>query len=222
VNMVGNAAQDLDRLADYVDAVVHRPLEYRTAGALEVRFPERIIDLVAVPYNEETLVPERRGSSRLVRESIAPGAFAGVERRANRVKVNRAHDVEAVVGRALALHPDRAEGLVAELRISKGPTGDDILELAADGALDASVAFAPFPGGEEWLENRTARRITKAYLGHIALTGDPAYDGAQVLAVRSSAPALLPVARVPTPNLDRILAERRARESGLDLTAPEA
>jgi len=213
-------ADALEELADYVDAVVHRPLEYRTAtGALEVRFPERIIELVAVPYNEETLVPERRGSSRFVRESIAPGAFAGVEKRANRVKVNRAHDLEAVLGRAVALHPDRDEGLVAELRISKGPTGDDILELAADGALDASVAFAPFPGGEQWLENRTARRITKAYLGHIALTGDPAYEGAQVLDVRRRAPEPAPV-RVATPNLDRILLERHARAHGLTLDAP--
>lgn len=201
--------------------LTRRPLEYRRAGALEVRHPERVIELVAVPYDEETLVPHR---GRMVRETIAPGAFDGVERRANRVKVNRAHDVEDVLGRALALHPDRPEGLVAELRISRGPRGDDVLELAADGALDASIGFAPMPGGEQWNGDRSARRITRAYLGHIALTADPAYDGARVLAVRSSGPVVVPPApaRVPTPNLDRVLAERAARASGLDLTAREA
>lgn len=221
VNMLGNTVEDLE-LAEYAVAELgRRPLEYRRAGALEVRHPDRTIELVAVPYDEETLVPWR---GRMIREAVAPGAFAGVERRANRVKVNRAHDVEEVLGRALALYPNRPEGLVAELRISRGPKGDEVLELASDGALDASVGFAPMPGGEQWAPDRSARRITRAYLGHIALTADPAYDGARVLAVRS-APAsytLPAAARVPTPNLDRILTERRARESGLDPTPLEA
>jgi HK97 family phage prohead protease len=219
VSMIGNTVEDLE-LAEYAFAEVgRRPLEYRRAGTLEVRHPERTIELVAVPYDEETLVPWR---GRMIRETVAPGAFAGVERRANRVKVNRAHEVEEVLGRALALHPERPEGLVAELRISRGPKGDEVLELASDGALDASVGFAPMPGGEQWAPDRSGRRITRAYLGHIALTADPAYDGARVLAVRSSGLAVPAPSPVATPNLDRILAERRARESGLDLTPREA
>lgn len=216
-NMVGNTAQDLDELADYVDDALRRPLRFRTAGAMTVDYPERIIEMVAVPYDEETVV---RNHGRWVRETIAPGAFAGVERRANRVKVNLAHDVEAVVGRAMALHPERPEGLVAELRISRTPRGDDMLALAADGAIDASVGFAPMPGGEQWNGDRSACRITRAYLGHIALTGDPAYEGANVLAVRASAPVSLPAARVPTPNLDRVLLERAARIAGFPLDEP--
>lgn len=198
------------------DAVMaYRPLEYRKAGAMSVRHPERIIELVAVPYDEEALVPYR---GRYIRETIAPGAFDGVERRANRVKVNLAHDVEAVLGRAVALHPERPQGLVAELRISRTPKGDDMLELAADGAIDASVGFAPMPGGESYNAERTVRRITRAYLGHIALTGDPAYEGANVLAVRSAA-AVTPVVVAPTPNLDRLALERLARAHGFDLPA---
>jgi len=211
-NMIGNTAEDLGALDDVEP--IRRPLLYRTAGPMTVDYPERIIELVAVPYGEETVVRER---GRWVRESVAPGAFAGVERRANRVKVNLAHDVEAVVGRAMALHPERAEGLVAELRISRTPRGDDMLALAADGAIDASVGFAPMPGGEQWNGDRSARVITRAYLGHIALTGDPAYEGANVLAVRASAPAELPAPRVLTPNLDRILLERAARAAGFPL-----
>ena len=124
--------------------------------------PEGGTPVVAVPYDEETRVPYR---GRWVVETIAPGAFDGVERRANRVKVNLAHEVEAVLGRAVALRPSDPRGLVAELRISKTPKGDDVLELAADGALDASIGFAPMPGGEQWLDGgRTRRRITRAYL----------------------------------------------------------
>ncbi len=54
------------------------------------------------------------------------------------------------------------------------------LNYYADGILDASIGFAPFPGGEHYTENRSRPRITKAYLGHIALVGEPAYDTANV------------------------------------------
>lgn len=190
-------------------ALMRMPMEWRTARTVDVRFPDRVVELVAVPYNEETQVMK---NGRWIVESVAPGSFDGVERRANRVKVNRDHDLAQTIGRCAALHPSRTEGLVAQLRISRTPLGDETLELCADGALDASVGFAPFPGHEHYTENRTRRLITKAFLGHIALTPDPAYEGAQVLAVRSWSGAVqeqhLPV---PTPNLDRILAERMQR-----------
>ena len=62
-------------------------------------------------------------------------------------------------------------------------------------------------------------RITRARIGHVALTGDPAYPGARVLAVRSSGPGE-GAARVPTPILDRILLERRLEAVGMTLDAP--
>ena len=174
------------------------PIEFRTAETLDVRFPDRTIELVAVPYDEEC-VAEHRG--RLIIETIAPGAFDGVERRANRVKVNRDHDRERSVGRAVALHPTRPEGLVSELRIARTPLGDETLELAADGVLDASVGFAVFPGHDEWSEDRSRRRCTKCWLSHIAMVAEPAYESANILAVRH-------VTATPpdsdTPNLDAI------------------
>ena len=181
------------------------PLEFRYAETLDVRFPDRTIEVVAVPYDEETVVDHR---GRPVIETIAPGSFDGIERRANRVKVNRDHDRNRTVGRAIAFHTGRSEGLVAELRIGRGALGDETLEYAADGILDASIGFAPFPGHEHWAENRQRRRITKAWLGHIAMVPEPAYDGAQVLAVRhlvsDVAVAAHPSATVATPNLDRL------------------
>lgn len=185
-------------------------LEYRSVGALEVRHPERIIDLIAAPYDQPAEVFLRR-AQRWVTESFAPGAFGGV---GGSVTVNRAHDVERPVGRVVRFHPGDARGLRTELRVAKTAEGDDMLELAAEGLLGASVGFGVLPGGEEYSNDRKRRRITKAKVVHIALTGDPAYTGAQVLAVRSSAGAgagegvLLDAGvpqRVPTPNLDAVL-----------------
>lgn len=176
-----------------------RALEYRRAGDMDVRFADRTIELVAVPYDSDAAILV---NGRWITESVAPGSFDGVERRANRVKCNRDHDVARTFGRCAALHPSRSEGLIAEVKVSHTALGDETLEMAADGLLDASVAFAPFPGGEHYLENRSRRRITKAYLGHLAMVPEAAYD-APVLAVRAASP-LTYESRVATPNLDAL------------------
>ena len=173
---------DEERQLDELEMIERRPpLEMRSAEVVGVRHPERIVEIIAAPYDEEIPIL-RRGE--WITETIQRGAFDGVELRANRVKVNREHDLSRTIGRAVALHPSRAEGLVAELKISRTPDGNEALELTADGVLDASVAFSPMANGEQYTENRTKRRITRAFLGHIALVPDPAYEGATVLDVR--------------------------------------
>lgn len=174
----------------------------RRVSDLDVSFPERIIELVVMPYEEETVVehPQRPGVA--VVEICTRGAYDGIERRANRVKVNRDHSEQRIVGRALTLHPSRAEGLVGRLRIAKTALGDETLELAADDCLDASAGFRPMPGGLRW-ETRSRCRLLKCFLGHIAMVGEGAYPGARVLAVRDA----VRVERPLTPNLDRLRAE---------------
>lgn len=167
----------------------------RNAEVVNVSFPERSIELIVMPYEAPTYVG---WEGRTVQETIARGAFDGIERRANRIRVNRDHALERTVGRAFALHPGREEGLVARVRIANTELGAETLELAADGCLDASAGFLPMPGGMQW-QNRSSYRVTKAWLGHIALTPEPAYEGARVLAVRSSD---RPASR--TPNLDTV------------------
>lgn len=191
-------------MTDLIDEAPRAPLEFRLASSpLDVRFAERIIEAVVMPYDNETSVLLANG--RWITESIAPGAFDGVERRANRIKVNRDHDVSQTVGRVVALHPSRSEGLVAEMRIGRGAAGDEALDYADEGILDCSAGFAPFPGGETWMENRSRRRITKAYLGHVALVPEPAYENANVLAVRHSAPTTTTTTSTgATPHLDQI------------------
>jgi len=169
-------------------------LRIRAAELVGVSFPDRTIELIVIPYDTEAIVPY---DGRMVRETVAPGAFDGIERRANRIRVNRDHQRERTVGRAIALHPSRTEGLVATCRIARTDLGDETLTLADDGDLDASAGFLPMPGGEQWTDARRRVRITKAWLGHIALTPEPAYDTARVLAVRSAA-----AGASSTPNLD--------------------
>jgi len=193
-------------------------IEIRTATQLlEVRHPERIIDLIAVPYDEETRV---RHQGRLIIETVAPGAFAGVSAP---VKVNLAHNYERPIGRVAKFHTNDPRGLRTELRIVATPAGDEVLELAAEDLLAGSVGFLPLPGGEVYTYDRARRRITKAMLDHIALTGDPAYTGAKVLAVRAAGDEAPPP--TATPNLDRIRLERLAAGAGMadvlrDITAP--
>ena len=91
------------------------PLEIRAAVQTGVSYAQRLIELIVMPYDTETIV-EHRG--KLVREVIARGAFDGIERRANRIKVNRDHDLQRTVGKTVSLHPSRIEGLVAEVRIA--------------------------------------------------------------------------------------------------------
>jgi len=202
---------DVDEITKTVATEVEVPIgrhhvEVRTSAALEVRFAERVIELVAVPYDEPTKVLYH---GRMIDETVTAGAFEGVQMRAREFKVNRAHDLERPIGWVRRFKPRDDRGLVAEIGpIRNTRDGDDALELAADGLLGASIGFAVLaPGDESWSVDRRSRRINKAWLDHIALTGCPAYTGAKVLDVRNvdeDGPTPSPL---PTPNLDRVLAE---------------
>jgi len=135
---------------------------------------------------------------------VAPGAFGAIANRARRMNVYMEHDYEQRVGHVIELRADDPVGLRAVLKISTSHRG--VLDDAADGMLSGSVGMAVAPKDQTWENGR--RRIHKAFLDHIALTAQPAYAGAEVVDVRS----LPTVTRQPTsatPNLDRILEERR-------------
>jgi HK97 family phage prohead protease len=173
-------------------------LEFRSAELAAVDFPKRTIEVIVTPWEQEAEV-EHKG--RMIREIFSRGAYDGIERRPNRIRVNRDHDIRRMIGRAVAFHPTRDEGLVGELRIARTPLGDETLELADERILDASAEFAVMPGGETWTGR--VRRITKAWLGGVALTPIPAYKDANVLAVRTTTPAG-ETERPLTPNRDRL------------------
>jgi HK97 family phage prohead protease len=181
------------------------PVEIRSAAVAEVDYPDRTVSLVIAPFDEWAVV-EYRG--RLIEECIARGAFGAVRNRARRFTVNMEHDPDRWVGTVLDLDPDDPRGLVGTVKIRRTPEGDQTLNDAADGLLGSSIGMAVAPKDETYTNDR--RLIHKAYLDHVALTATPTYVGAEVLEVRSAPPAV--VAPSATPNLDRVLAERRERE----------
>ena len=177
-------------------------VEVRLAHVSDVRYPERIIDLIAVPYDEWATV-EYEG--RLVQESFRPGAFGNVQNRSDKFLVNLEHDFTRVVGKVHRLYPDHPKGLRSELFIRRGEEFDQVLLDAADGMLDGSVGFGVYPENQEW-EGKERRRIVKAKLDHIALTFTPAFAGAKVVGVRTTPPP--PAASY----LERIRLRRLAEE----------
>lgn len=195
-------------------------LEFRSkehgVEVVGVSFPDRTIELIVMPYEHPAHVRDR---GRSYEEIVSRGAFAGVEARTGRIRCNRDHDVTRTIGRVAALHTSRDDGLVAELRISRTALGDETLALADDGVLDASAGFALLRGpdgkivdGAEVWETRTRRRLNHLWLGHVALTPEPAYETAQVLAVRSQgAPEPHSDGSVATPNRDSILVAEQRR-----------
>ena len=59
------------------------PLEFRSSAVAGVNFAQRIVEVIAVPYEETALVEYR---SEWWNESFARGAFDGIEKRPNRVR----------------------------------------------------------------------------------------------------------------------------------------
>lgn len=193
------------------------PIEARAATVGEVNYPERMIEVLAVPYDQEALV-EYRGE--LWNESFAPGSFNGVEKVPGRIKAFRDHEAgeqlrgtsrRGLIGQVVGLHPDRSEGLGAEVKIAKTPLGDETLSLADEGILGVSVGFG-VRGSDQVLNraNRT-RRIVRAFLDHLAFPDDGAYAGAQVIGVRSAHREAADLERLETPRLDEVVAWLQAR-----------
>ena len=195
------------------------PIEVRAATLGEVNFPERLIEVVAVPYEQEALV-EYRGE--LWHESFDRGSFNGVERTDRDIKAYRDHAPGpggqgmkrvGLVGRAIALHSDH-DRLAGEVKIAKTTLGDETLELAAEGLLGVSVGFG-VRGSDQALDRASKRRrIRRAFLDHLAFPDQGAYAGAGVVAVRvGPEPEVLATDLPPlyTPRVDEVRAWLESR-----------
>jgi len=194
-------------------------IEYRSAEVVGVSYPKRQIELIVMPYETPATVYHQ---GRMVTEIVTRGAYGtGIAGRKD-IRVNRDHDVSRTCGRAIKFHPSRDDGLVAELQISRTTLGEETLTLADEGLLDASAGFAlqidketrkVKQNAEVW-ESRDRRRLNHLWLGHIALTPEPAYETAAVLAVRNSEAGVL--AAASRPNMERLELDR-LRELAADL-----
>lgn len=181
------------------------PIEHRESTVANVSFPQRIIEIVVVPYDQSAVV-EYRGE--LWKESFERGAYDGIETRADSVKANRDHDRTRLVGKAVRFEPSRQEGLVADVRIAKTDLGDETLALADEDMLGVSAGFAAKMRDQIFDRAKMTRRIKRAFLDHIAFLGNPAYQGAAVVDIRSDGREAAELPKLVTPALDELLVGR--------------
>lgn len=174
----------------------------RSAEMTDVDPKLRLIDLIAVPWDEEAEVVWR---GEVWREVFRRGAFNGIENHAGRVPVNREHVKGDTVGKVVHLDPASDIGLLARVKIVRTARGDDTLALAEEQMLAASVGYYTKEPRDVLPNKRTMfREVLRAFLDHLGLVETPAYAGAQVLAVREASPGLTVTGNPPpeTPALD--------------------
>jgi HK97 family phage prohead protease len=175
--------QEIDTDVEMVGDRPKAPVELRTAAIAEVNFAQRLITAIAAPYEQATNVMWRGD---VWSESFERGAWDGIERRPNRIKVNRDHNKSRTVGKAMKFFPSREEGLVTELRIAQTSLGDETLALADERCVGLSVGFAALPADQIIDRANRSRKVRRAFLDHISFVEDPAYPGAEVLEVREN------------------------------------
>jgi HK97 family phage prohead protease len=177
------------------------------AAGLEVGDGRTILGRL-VPYGVPATVADVDGVP--YREQHAPGAYARAARAAHRFLLNYEHreGVLDQLARGVRLD-DRPDGLYGEFRAFDGAVGDQALELIRSGAaVGLSVQARIPPRSSRTLADGTIER-TRAVLEHVALTSEPSYEGAGVLALRSGVrhPALEAV-RAWRPDLETVRAHR--------------
>jgi phage head maturation protease len=212
-------------LAQYNSSTENRaersPIESRAATVGEISFPQRTIEVLAVPYDQEALV-EYRGELWL--ESFERGAFDGIQDRPDQHKVKAYRDhvagahmrgtsTSGLVGQVVSFAPDRPDGLLGVTKIAPTPLGDETLTLANMGILGVSVGFGV--RGSDQVLNRSQqpprRRIRRAFVDHLAFPDNGAYEGAQVIDVRRERQEARELPKLETPRLDEIVAWMESR-----------
>ena len=189
----------------------------RSATELHAEWAAREITVVVVPYDTPATVSDD-GRSTYV-ESWAPGAFdASIAKRSDRIHLHRSHDWERPIGRSVAW-PTDADRLVGVFRVARTRDGDEALELAAEGLYGASLEALVEHGWSTWSADRTAVRRNRGQLERVALTGVPAFAGAEVLSVRSqNSPSVAPdetaAPQVPSGSSDAAAGQGTGAEPG--------
>lgn len=143
----------------------------------------RTLDLRIVPFNTVARVSDRPGE--VYEEMWMPGAFDKQLSAPNRVDVlvNFEHQpgIGGVVGRGTELR-DTGEALDMTARMLNAPDADKALELVNEKVL-TGVSLEAIPLKSERGPDGIMRRI-KARLVNVALCRSPAFEAAQIMAVR--------------------------------------
>lgn len=152
------------------------------AAIADVDVKLRLIDLIAVPWDQEAEVVWR---DEYWHEVFRRGAFDGLEDHVGRVRVNREHVIGNTVGKLVWADPQAEQGLITRTKIANTVNGDDTLGLAEDGAISGSVGYRINNPDDVNLHRRIKlREVMRAFLDHLSLVESPAFEGAQILAVR--------------------------------------
>jgi HK97 family phage prohead protease len=180
-------------------------VEMRSSTIADVDVRQRLIDVVAVPWEEEAEVVWQGD---VWREVFQRGAFDGIEEHAGRVRVNREHTKGQTVGKVVKFTNADA-GLLARTKIAKTPLGEETLALADEDAISASVGYRIGKPSDVQVNRRVKmRRVMRAFMDHLSMVESPAFAGAQVLSVRAEPSGLQVVEqklRPPTPALDEAM-----------------
>ena len=180
-------------------------LELRSAAIVDTCRPLREVDLLIVPHELPSKIYEHGRPP--YDEVFTTGCFADAERDPGRVKLNHAHKLENVIGKATEIDAWSDLGTIARFTITKTRSGDEAFNVLADGLVTPSVGFTVASSGEEW--RGETRRIRKANLHHVGLTADAAHK-TSVIAIRTTS---------PTPNLRPATPAARARPARAALGA---
>lgn len=190
-----------------IETGVGLPFVRRYATTLDVGDGRTIIGR-CVPYDVPATVVDP-ASPAPYSEVVRHGAFRRSVKAPNRVLLRYEHlrDLPNVIGRAVEL-VEHDDGLHGTFRAVDGNIGDHALELIRAGFVTGlSVEAVIHPNGTRLRDGLVER--TLLLLDHVALTSSPAYDGAEITAVRSGSPPV-EIAPAITAAL-AISAELRAR-----------
>lgn len=157
-------------------------VEVRSSTVTDVNSKQRLIDVIAVPWEQEAEVPWQ---GEIWREVFVRGAFDGIEDHAGRIRVNREHQYGDTIGKVVQF-TNADNGLLARVKVAETERGDETLSLAEEDMISASVAYrVKKPSDVQFNRRIRLRRVVRAFIDHLAMVESPAYAGAQVLAVRA-------------------------------------
>jgi phage head maturation protease len=148
----------------------------------DVNFKDRVIEVIAVPWDEEAEVVWR---GEPWKELFERTALNEASREKVRIPVNRQHNRSDTVGRIVGLNPlGHQRGALASVKVARTERGDETLQLASEGMLGASVGYFIRKKSDVLILRRSmTRRVQRAFLDHLSMVEDPAYKGAETVAV---------------------------------------
>lgn len=180
-------------------------VEHRSSTVTDINTKQRLIDVIAVPWEQEGEVFWR---GEIWNEIHTRHEFDGIENHAGRIQVNREHVKGNTAGKIVLADPSHPDGLFLRAKAYTTPLGDETLTLAEEGGAFPSIGFRVRGFADQRIDKRSkTRRILRAFLDHLAFVEDPTFVGAEVLAVRAGQSGLV-VAEGPlpqTPVLDEVL-----------------